>query len=264
MDDWQLKPARDIGTSGLERCSAPYRESGLVESAARLVWWSFLRTSFRIWNRLQIVGRENLPSQPPYVLVANHSSHLDALLLTTLLPIKLRDCTFPLAARDVFFERLSLAKFSATFINSLPVPRGTASRHTLKALRERLESDRCVMILFPEGTRSRTGEPGSFKAGVGMLVAGAPVPVVPCYIDGAFAALPPKRHFVRPSNLRVHIGSPLSFADTKNSRSGWDYCAEHLEKSVFALGGRNLSPREATVEMRSDEPPNADGTQSTN
>src|SRR5437763_5654328 len=108
MEDWKLDPAHDLGLHGMERYRSHLHEGGLIESSVRLVWWSLLRITFRLWNRLQIIGREHLPAQPPFVLVANHASHLDALLLTAALPVRWRDQTFPIAARDVFFEKPAL------------------------------------------------------------------------------------------------------------------------------------------------------------
>jgi 1-acyl-sn-glycerol-3-phosphate acyltransferase len=235
LDDWELAPARDLGVSGMDRYRHPLRESGLVESSARLLWWLLLRTAFRTWNRLTVVGREHLPHQPPLVLVANHGCHLDAPLLSTLLPLRWRDRTFPIAARDVFFERHWLAAFSAMFVNALPVFRGVTGRHGLADMRDRLLSERCILMLFPEGTRTRTGSMNRFKPGVGMLVAGTEVPVVPCYIQGGFEAMPPGRRFVRPKRISIRVGPPHQFADLANDRSGWDQCAQRLEQAVLAL-----------------------------
>ena len=127
MEDWKLEPAHDLGLRGLERSCSAKRESGLIESGLRLAWWSFLRATFRTWNRLRVIGREHLPAEPPFVLVANHASHLDALLLTAALPLRWRDLTFPIAARDVFFESQALAAVTAAFVNALPVSRRAAS-----------------------------------------------------------------------------------------------------------------------------------------
>lgn len=235
MEDWELTPARDLHLAGMDRYRSPQREGGLVESTMRLLWWLLLRTTFRTWNRLKIVGQEHLPTQPSFVLIANHASHLDAPLLTSLLPLKCRDCTFPIAARDVFFERLSLAAFSAMFVNAMPVVRGNSGRHGLMDVRERLLSEPSILILFPEGTRTRTGEMNAFKSGVGMLVAGTTIPVVPCYLSGTRRALPPNGWLVRPAHLAIHVASPLMFADLENNRGGWDACAKLLEQSVCEL-----------------------------
>lgn len=76
-------------------------------------------------------------------------------------------------------------------MNALPIWRKNCGAHSLADLRERLLNGRSVYILFPEGTRTRTGAIGKFKPGLGRLVAGTNVPVVPCHLRGTFAALPP-------------------------------------------------------------------------
>ena len=93
--------------------------------------------------------------------------------------------------------------------------------HAMQELRDRLISGPSIYILFPEGTRSRDGSLGRFKPGLGMIVAGAPVPVVPCHLEGAFAASPPGARVPRPLPLRLRIGAPLAFGDLPNDRSGW-------------------------------------------
>ena len=81
MQDWKLEPARDLGMSLGERSRSLRRECGLIETAAHLGWWSLMRAYLRVGHRLTVHGREHLPSEPPFVLVANHTSHLDALVL---------------------------------------------------------------------------------------------------------------------------------------------------------------------------------------
>lgn len=235
LEDWKLEPARDRDLSNMDRYRSPRRESGLVESVMRLLWWIMLRSTFRTWNRLKVVGREHLPAQPSFVIVANHTSHLDAPLLTSILPLCWRDQTFPIAARDVFFERLSLAAFSAVFVNAFPVNRGTTGRLGLAEVRERLLREPSILILFPEGTRSRSGTMNSFKSGIGMLVAGTSIPVVPCYLRGAFGALPPSNWFVRPVRLSICIAPPLIFSELGNTRVGWDICAQQLQQALQEL-----------------------------
>jgi 1-acyl-sn-glycerol-3-phosphate acyltransferase len=254
MEDWKLEPAHDVGLHGLERYQSAQRESGLIESGVRLVWWAFLRGVFRVWNRLHVVGREHLPAEPPFVLVANHASHLDALLLTAALPLRWRDLTFPIAARDVFFESHPLAAFTATFVNAIPVYRRATSGRGLGDLRARLQSDPCVFVLFPEGTRTRTGAMNRFKPGVGMLVAGSAVPVVPCHIEGAYQAMPPNRWLLRPSRLTIRLGPARSFPDLPNEREGWDECARRLEEAVRALAPPGGEPGAEPVGRASDPP----------
>jgi 1-acyl-sn-glycerol-3-phosphate acyltransferase len=237
VDDWKLRPARDLQQSGLARYRNPLREHGLVSSMLRLLWWSGVRLLLGILNRLEIRGKEHLPASGPFVLVANHESHLDALVIACAVPLSLRDQLFPLAAGDVFFETPARAAFAAHLLNALPVWRRNAGRHGLSDLRKRLLEEEGVFILFPEGGRSRDGEMKPFKAGIGMLVAGTPVAVVPCYLDGPFEAFPAGSILPRGHKVRLRIGAAQVFADVANDRAGWDHIGTTLEQEVKRLGG---------------------------
>ena len=102
-------------------------------------------------------------------------------------------------------------------------------------MRRRLTDDGAVLILFPEGTRSRDGTMARFRPGVGALVAGRPIPVVPCWLEGAFAAWPAVRKFPRPGRLHLTIGPPLVFPDTAADRAGMLAIAEATEAAVRVL-----------------------------
>jgi len=168
-------------------------------------------------------------------MVANHSSHLDAMLLATALPPKLRNCVFPLAAGDTFFETPAVAVFATGMMNALPMWRKNCGHHAMEALRDRLIGEPSGYILFPEGTRSRTGEIAPFRHGIGMLVAGTKVPVVPCNISGAFAALPPDAKWPRRSQIKIRIGKCHQFEHIANDRNGWRSIAQGLEEAVRSL-----------------------------
>ncbi|HSH38864.1 MAG TPA: hypothetical protein VK993_08765, partial [Chthoniobacterales bacterium] len=72
--------------------------------------------------------------------------------------------------------------------------------------------------------------------GIGRLVAESSVPVVPCHIRGAFAALPSTNSMPRPTKIAVAIGSPLQFPSATNDRGGWQLIARALEEAVRRLG----------------------------
>jgi 1-acyl-sn-glycerol-3-phosphate acyltransferase len=235
MKDWEMKPARDVGLPPMERYRSLDREDGLLESIVRLAWWVLVRAVLILYNRLRVEGRENLPRESPFILVANHESHLDALVLASVVPLRHRDRLFPLAAGDVFFERSVLAGFAATALNALPVWRKRCGARGLEGLRKRLIEDRSVYILFPEGARSRTGIMGRFKPGLGMLVAGTSIPVVPCYLDGTLEAFRPGRMVPRPHKVTVRIGKPLGFSDFAGDRPGWNRVATEVESAVRKL-----------------------------
>lgn len=235
MDDWRFDPAHDLNLSGPERARSLRREHGLLETIPTLGWRLFLRVYCQLYHRLRVVGRAHLPAQPPFLLVGNHASHLDALVLSSLLPLALADRTFPIAAGDVFFETHASAWFATWVLNALPLWRYNVGEHTMEQLRQRLVGEPCGYILFPEGTRSRDGQIGRFRPGVGMLVAGTPVPVIPCRLVGASRAWPPTGRYPRPFRLTLHVGAPRTFSTTPNDRDGWVAIAQQLEHDVRGL-----------------------------
>ena len=176
-----------------------------------------------------------MPRTAPFVMIANHSSHLDALTLAAALPWHLRQRAFPIAAGDVFFQTKAASFFSALALNALPMWRKRCGTHALDELRERLVNEPAIYILFPEGTRTRDGKMGRFKPGLGRIIASSNVPVVPCFLDGAFAALPPSGRFPSPKKLTLHVGEPLAFRDQPDARSGWQEITDRLEAAVTAL-----------------------------
>jgi 1-acyl-sn-glycerol-3-phosphate acyltransferase len=238
MEPWQLQPARDTGLTPAERFRSVRRESGLLESLAQQACFSTLRFYFAIAHRLTIVGRDNLPLHGPFVLAANHCSHLDALVLGAALKLRHRERAFPIAAGDVFFQTKAVAVFSAIMLNALPMWRKNCGPHALAELRRKLEEEKAIYIIFPEGGRTRTGSMIPFKHGLGMLVAETDVPVVPCGLIGTFKALPANRNIPRPVTINLIIGEPLKFPATSNNREGWSQIARRLESSIRKLAAR--------------------------
>jgi 1-acyl-sn-glycerol-3-phosphate acyltransferase len=233
--EWQFRPARDTELSPVARLRSHAREVGLSGLVLQGAWRRGVRAYLRLFHRLEVVGRENLPAAPPYVLIANHSSHLDALSLAAMLRGAASRRAFALAAGDTFFTSVKASAFAAWAVNALPVWRRRTSTKDLNGLRQRLEEDALVFILFPEGTRSRTSAMGRFLPGIGALVAGGTVPVVPCYLEGAHACWPATRRWPRPGKLRLRIGAPLDFSATTDDKAGWMEVARRCEEAVRAL-----------------------------
>lgn len=236
MDQWEYKPASDLGLSGTERLRSVKRESGLLGRIGQHLWWWWVRNALRLAERIEIIGEDHIPGAVPFVLVANHSSHLDVLVLATALPARLRNHVFPLAAGDTFFETPVMAAFATGMMNALPMWRKNIGHHAIDSLRQRLVNEPCGYILFPEGTRSRSGQMAAFRHGIGMLVAETGVPVIPCHLHGTFAALPPGARWPRRSRIILRIGPPAAFASVPNDRAGWQAVSQTLEQSVRALG----------------------------
>lgn len=232
--DFKLRPARDHGLAQAERARSLVRESGVVSVAANALWRRVVRLYLRAFHRVRVTGAQHIPA-PPFVMVANHASHLDALTLVAALRGEAARRAVPLAAGDVFFARGAAAAFAAHVLNAAPVWRKRSRPKDVITLRERLVEDGLVFILFPEGTRSRDGAMAAFQPGIGALVAGSDVPVLPCHLDGAHAAWPPQRRLPRPGALHLRIGAPVGVADLANDRAGWAEAAARAEAAVRAL-----------------------------
>ena len=244
MDDWKYQPAHDLGLHEGDRLKSVQRESGLLGLIARNLWWWWVRGVLRLTERIEVIGREHLPDSAPFVIVANHSSHLDVMVLATALPLRSRNRVLPLAAGDAFFETPAVAVFAAEMMNALPMWRKNCGHHAIENLRTRLIEEPCAYILFPEGTRSRDGRMATFKHGIGMIVAGTSVPVIPCYLEGTFEAMPPGTKWPRRRTIRVSIGKGQCFADFPNDRNGWKQVAERLESGVRGLGPTRVAATE--------------------
>lgn len=237
MDAWEHKPAKDHGLTPVARWKSERREGGLSEAFAQFTARILVRIYLRLWHRVRFEGRQNIPRNGPFILSANHASHLDSVLLAQAVPWAIRRKLYPIAAGDVFFETPVIAAFAAWVINALPMWRKKVGRHALDELRTRLIQERCCYILFPEGRREPDGRLLPFKAGLGMMIAGEDIPVVPCFIRGAFEALPRETFPPRPARITVRIGTPLHFPGVPNSREGWERIAAETERAVRDLGG---------------------------
>ncbi len=243
MDRWKLTPARDLGLPPSERRRSNLREAGWFDALLHGTWWGLMRAYLRVAHRFEILDRQHLPTEPPFIMVANHSSHLDAIALCAPLPLKLRARVFPLAAGDTFFDKPTTSLFAAHALNALPVWRKSGGRHGMEELRQRLLEEPCGYVLFPEGTRSRNGEMGEFKAGLGMLAAGTNVPVIPCHLEGCFQAWPPFRARPTRGKVRLRLGTPRLHAEVTNDRAGWEQIARETENAVRELGGQKSEIR---------------------
>jgi 1-acyl-sn-glycerol-3-phosphate acyltransferase len=233
---WQYHPADDLDQSLTDRLRHFPRRPDMLVYGARAAAALAIRAWLRIYHRLEIDGRENLPRDKSFVLVANHASHLDTVVLQAALPLAKLHRTFSAAACDYFFERLPLIWVAAVIANALPFSRQVKVRQSLGLCRALLQNPGNILILFPEGTRTPTGAPGRFKPGIGMLLAGSNTPVVPCHLAGAFAAWPKGRSLPRPSKLALRIGTPRTYAHLTSAKDGALSVAADLEHAVAALG----------------------------
>lgn len=171
---------------------------------------------FFVLNRTVVVGRERIPHRRNMLMLANHQSMIDSFLIvfTAFWPHCLwKPHLFPwhLAARENFYKNPLLAWFSDQW-KCIPVEPGRRDKRALYKMLRGVEEG--VMILFPEGTRTRTGEIGDGRPGAGLVVLGTRPTVIPVTIDGMREVLPIGSWLPRiGKTIYVHFGEPFDYSE---------------------------------------------------
>lgn len=205
---------------------------------ARLNWPGLLFLAFvRRYCSLQVIGLDHVPTSGAFILAANHSSHADTAVIYASLSPPHRKKVLAAAARDYFFDNGLRQYVSRVLFNTIPVAREPKKgedplRHVVRALREEYG-----VLLFPEGTRSQSGEIGMFRSGIGRLIAEFPgLTVIPTLLQGTDEVMPKKAMFPRPRPVTLHYGAPISdlHADLED-KSTWRAAAEKVRDAVIHL-----------------------------
>ncbi|HHQ48262.1 MAG TPA: 1-acyl-sn-glycerol-3-phosphate acyltransferase [Acidobacteria bacterium] len=179
----------------------------------RLGWYAgIVRPFVHLVLGINLRGREHLPREGPAVIVANHNSHLDAMVLASLLPLRLLGRVRPVAAADYFLRNRLLAWFSLEVVGIIPIDRKVpAGRDPLAPLSAALERGE-VLILFPEGSRGRPEIMSRLKTGIAHLARRHPeVPVIPVFLHGLGKALPKGEALLVPFFCDIFVGPPLAW-----------------------------------------------------
>jgi 1-acyl-sn-glycerol-3-phosphate acyltransferase len=160
----------------------------------------------RLFFRIRFIGTEHVPAAGPVVLVANHVSYMDPVLLAIPIHRPLRYMTL-----EHFFR---VPGFGALIrgCGAFPVRGAEADRQAVRTAIRILRAGE-VLVIFPEGGRSRDGRLLPFQAGAFRIALQTDAPVVPATLAGAFAAWPPQRRLPRPGRITVTYHPPLSGKD---------------------------------------------------
>ena len=165
-----------------------------------------------------VTGRSFIPQNQNFLVVANHTSHLDMGLIKVVLGDQGERLT-ALAARDYFFDTPLKRAYFENFTNLIPMDRQGSLRESLRLAGEALKQGYNLLI-FPEGTRSPSGELLEFKPTIGYLALTYRVDVLPLFLRGTYEALPKGAIIPKGKNLKVSIGPALTYNDLKIRTQG--------------------------------------------
>ncbi|MFV0252625.1 MAG: lysophospholipid acyltransferase family protein [Beutenbergiaceae bacterium] len=197
---------------------------------------------------VSVEGERNVDGlSGPFIVVANHSSHLDASTIVTQLPYRLTKNLAVAVAGDYFYNNFWRRTLTSFFFNSYPVDRGRAKSKNA-GLSVSLLRQGVPLLIFPEGTRSKDGVMRSFKPGAAALARALRVPVVPVAIVGAYDAMPKGRNWPKPGRppIKLLIGKPVRV------RTG--EALGELNDRIESRVGAMHSTQTATVLVRDDAP----------
>jgi glycerol-3-phosphate dehydrogenase (NAD(P)+) len=177
----------------------------LVLLIVRIVFTTFAW----IYLRLQRMGREHIPAEGPVILAANHRSFFDPFVVGTMT----RRPIYYVAKKELFgYSRVLSWVLNA--LGAFPVDRGASDQETIETSRQILNRGD-ILLMFPEGTRTRPGALGKPKRGVGRLALETGAPVVPIAIIGTEDIRRGWR--IRPRKVRIRAGRPLNFPKIDNA-----------------------------------------------
>lgn len=151
-------------------------------------------------------GMENVRRGEPQVIVSNHVSWYDIFAIAGILPVP-----FHFVAKKEL-ERIPLFGRAWKTAGHISIDRSNRQKamESLRQAGQEIRARNSAVIIFPEGTRSRTGRLQPFKKGAFMLAVEAGVPIVPTVVVGSFDILRPDDWRVHPRTIHVHFGEPVS------------------------------------------------------
>lgn len=169
---------------------------------SRLQYWlhvameeTFLKGGMNALTKMTVAGRGNLkqlPRRGAFIIMSNHQSLYDAPLIIAAMPRALGARVAVGAATDNFFRSWLQSKPTRLLLNTYPIDRDSSGRH--KGLSERLVDGNTPILVFPEGTRSRTGQLGEFHCGLARISLKNHTPILPVVVKTYDAWPADRRH----------------------------------------------------------------------
>lgn len=193
-----------------------------------------IRFYFRFYHQLKVMG--NIPDLEgkSYIIISNHSSHLDTPLIFSCFPLKYVNRIRALAAKDYFFSNPLVRILTHLLCNLIPISRKSADFTSISMCNEMLKKGNNVVI-YPEGTRTRNGIMGEFKPGVGIFLKKECPSVLPVYIKGTYKAMNYKMKYPHQQLVEITFGNPIVFNRESISKMSNEEIAEKIQKEVVKL-----------------------------
>ncbi|WP_417899993.1 lysophospholipid acyltransferase family protein [Bacillus haimaensis] len=192
-----------------------------------MTWYSFAKFIVSVvlkpLYRIKVVGGENIPKEGPVLLCSNHIDNLDPPVVGITSP---RTVHF-MAKEEVF--RVPILKTLLPKLHAFPVKRGMSDREALRTAIKVLKEGH-LLGLFPEGTRSKTGELQKGLAGAGFFALRSEAVVVPCAIIGPYKAFQP---------LKVVYGKPIDFTEYRKEKVSAEEATLIIMNSIKDLLEKN-------------------------
>ncbi len=210
-----------------------------------------LRPLAKLLFGVYVRGREHLAGHDQFILIANHNSHLDIILLFNLLTLPQLDRTHAVAERTYFARYKWLFRSVEFLYQPIWIERGTATRGTdpFDEFKQLLEAGHSL-IIFPEGTRGKPGELVHFRSGIGRLVVQyKSIPVVPVFLKGPERALPKATAIMLPLTNFVAVGPPqLVVGGHRDITQHLEAALRDLEQATSKSYQRRRGKKEAAAQ----------------
>src|SRR5208283_2069946 len=181
-----------------------------VELAVVVILLMGLKLACKIFFRLKVEGRCNIPGEGPFVITPNHTSYLDGFIIAATLSLSTFRKLYFLGTTEYFTG--GIKSWFARVSHVIPIDAETYLNKALQLSSYVLKSGRSLCI-FPEGGRSFDGSVMTFKKGIGVLALETNVPVIPVFIEGADRALPRGALMIHPLPVKVVFGEKILPSD---------------------------------------------------
>lgn len=176
-------------------------------------FYNFMLKLFSIFSKtffkFEVIGTENIPSEGNLIIAANHKSNLDPIFVASAVNKKRKMTAI---SKEELFKNKILAKI-LNKVEIIPINRQNPGLGTIKRILKYIKND-YALVMFPEGTRSKTDDFNNAKAGLSLFATKAKAEIVPCTIYSSYKLFKPaKIYFGKPISLEEYYKQKLTSED---------------------------------------------------